>query len=194
MSRKILTWTVLPVLALLSVGCPKKPPAPVKDEIKMDTTRVETPPPTQDIPSRPAPPPPDATEVDPLSSGDLRVVNEEATRLGFSPNVYFEFDKSDLADSTRQALARNADFLKKRGEFTITIEGHCDERGTNEYNLALGERRSNAVKSYLSSLGVATDRMQTISYGEERQVCSTVEESCWSQNRRAHLLITGRRP
>lgn len=194
MSRKILVLAVLPVLTMWSLGCPKKPPAPVKDEIKMDTTRVEPPPPTQEIPSQPAPPPADATEVDPLSSGDLRIVNEEAKRQGFAENIYFEFDKSDLADSTREALARNADFLRKRREFTITIEGHCDERGTNEYNLALGERRANAVKSYLGSLGVAIDRMVTISYGEERQTCAATEESCWSQNRRAHLLITGRKP
>lgn len=194
MSRKILVWAVLPVLAIWTLGCPKKPPAPVKDEIKMETTRVEPPPSTQEIPSEAAPPPADSTEVDPLASEDLRAVNEEARRLGFAANIYFDFDKSDLADTTRADLARNADFLKRHQEFTLTIEGHCDERGTNEYNLALGERRANAAKSYLSSLGVASDRMVTISYGEERPVCSATEESCWSQNRRAHMLITGRRP
>ena len=77
-------------------------------------------------------------------------------------------------------------------QFMVTIEGHADERGTNEYNLALGERRANAVSDYLGSLGVAGDRLRTISYGEERPVCTESDESCWSQNRRAHMVITGR--
>ena len=74
----------------------------------------------------------------------------------------------------------------------MTIEGHADSRGTNEYNLALGERRANAVRDYLSSLGVAGTRVRTISYGEERPVCTEEAESCWSQNRRVHMIITGR--
>ncbi len=191
MSRKQMAFVLLPLAAGLLLGCPKKKPEAPKDEIKMDTTKV-SPPPTQEIPSQPPPPPADEVEVDPLASEDLRLVNEEARRQGFTANIYFEFDKSDLLDASRDALARNADFLKRRREFTLTIEGHCDERGTNEYNLALGERRANSVKSYLASLGVGAERMVTISYGEERPVCTQTDESCWSQNRRAHLLITGR--
>ncbi len=193
MSRKQIAFVLLPLVAGLVLGCPKKKPEPPKDEIKMDTTRVE-PPPTQEIPTPPPSPPADETEVDPLASEDLRIVNEEARRQGFTANIYFELDKSDLLDASRDALARNADFLKRRPEFALTIEGHCDERGTNEYNLALGERRANGVKSYLASLGVSADRVVTISYGEERPVCTASDESCWSQNRRAHLLITGRKP
>jgi peptidoglycan-associated lipoprotein len=113
-------------------------------------------------------------------------------RRGFSPDVYFELDDSTLSDETRDRLARNADLLKSQPQFQLTIEGHADERGTNEYNLALGERRANAVRDYLGSLGVGADRMRTLSYGEERPVCTTSEDSCWSQNRRGHMVITGR--
>jgi peptidoglycan-associated lipoprotein len=190
MSRKSIVWVALPVLAVLLVGCPKKKPEPVKEEIKMDTTKVE--PPTQEMPAAPAPPPADEQEVDPLASEDLRLVNEEARRLGFAESIYFDFDKADLKPEGREALAGNAQFLKAHAEFILTIEGHCDERDTNEYNLALGERRASATRAYLSSLGIAADRLSTISYGEERPVCTQSEESCWWQNRRAHMLITGR--
>lgn len=192
MTRKHLLWVGLPLIAMLSIGCPKPKPAPASDEIKMDTTRVEPPP--QETPAPPAPTPSgDEQEVDPLASGDLREVNEEAKRLGFSPNVYFDHDQSELKPETREALARNAEFLRTHPEFLLTIEGHCDERATNEYNLALGERRSNATKGYLTSLGVGADRINTISYGEERPVCTVSDESCWWQNRRAYLFISGRK-
>ncbi len=95
-------------------------------------------------------------------------------------------------EETRERLARNAELLAASRSSSVTIEGHADERGTNEYNLALGDRRANAVRDYLSSLGVGGERLRTISYGEERPVCTESDESCWSQNRRAHMIITGR--
>jgi peptidoglycan-associated lipoprotein len=194
MTRK---WTVLalvPLLALVLTGCPKKQPKPTDEGVKMDTRAVEPPPsaPTQEIPPRPAPEP-DQTEVNALDSEDLRVVNEEARRRGFTPIVYFDLDKSDLRAESTAALSRNAEFLRANPRLTVTVEGHCDERATNEYNLALGERRANAVKNYLVSLGVSADRMVSSTFGEERPVCTLSEESCWSQNRRAVLTITGRR-
>ena len=105
--------------------------------------------------------------------------------------MYFNYDESSLSDDTRAKLARNADLLKTT-QLLVTIEGHADERGTNEYNLALGDRRANAVRDYLTSLGVDAGRLRTLSYGEERPVCTESDESCWSQNRRAHMVITGR--
>lgn len=195
MKRTLIVCLLAPCVAGLLLGCPKPKPKPPQDEIKMDTTKVEPPPapPTQDLSRPPAQPPADQVETDPLAAEDLRVVNDEARRQGFTANIYFDLDKSDLLDASREALSRNAEFLRTHREFTLTLEGHCDERGTNEYNLSLGERRANSVKSYLASLGVAAERMVTISYGEERPVCTASEESCWSQNRRAHLLITGRK-
>ncbi|HET6347385.1 MAG TPA: peptidoglycan-associated lipoprotein Pal, partial [Myxococcota bacterium] len=111
--------------------------------------------------------------------------------LVFDP-LYFAFNSEELAQEARSTLEELANYLSKHPSASVTVSGHCDERGTAEYNLALGERRANAVKDYLTSLGVAGNRLRTLSYGEERQVCDTDEESCWSQNRRAHMLITGR--
>lgn len=196
MSRKWMIWTVVPALLVLLYGCPKKKPATPPADLNVETTTVPAPPPAPpvkgtEIVQPVAPEVKDQTE-DPLLSQDMQIVNSELQRRGFSPDVYFDYDESTLSDDTREKLSRNADLLKSNTQFSVTIEGHADSRGTSEYNLALGERRANAVKDYLKSLGVADTRMRTISYGKERPVCTEEAESCWSQNRRAHTVITGR--
>ncbi len=190
MSRKWTLWiTVLLLGTLVVVGCAKKKPAaPVQDIV----VEQPPPPPTQVVAPPPPPPIRDVEERDPLASADLREVNEEAIRRGFQPNIYFDFDKSDLKPEALDALAKNAQFLRQHPQFIVTVEGHCDERGTNEYNIALGDRRSSAARSYLTSSGVDAARLRTISYGEERPVCTESDESCWWRNRRAHFAITGR--
>jgi len=192
MNRKLMIWMVVPVLLTVMYGCPKKKPATPPTDIPIETQPVtpSTPPPT-DVPDTPAPVVEDPVE-DPLMSADMQVVNDELRRRGFSPDIYFNLDDSTLSDESRERLARNAELLRAQPQFQVTIEGHADERGTNEYNLALGERRANAVRDYMSSLGVDGGRMRTLSYGEERPVCTDNDESCWSQNRRGHLIITGR--
>jgi len=105
-------------------------------------------------------------------------------------NVYFDFDKSDLKPDARETLSRNAEWIKGHPTSKVQIEGHCDERGTEEYNLALGERRANAVKNYLVSLGIDADRLYTISYGEELPADPGHTEEAWAKNRRAHFLVT----
>lgn len=105
-------------------------------------------------------------------------------------DVLFDFDKSDIRPDARDILKANADWIKANAKSKIQIEGHCDERGTNEYNLALGERRANAVKKYLVSLGVEADGLYTISYGEELPIDPGHGEDAWSKNRRAHFLVT----
>jgi len=192
MNHKLLVWTVAPLLLLVLYGCPKKKPQTTDATLDVETENVVPPTDTTTEIEEPAAPVTDETEEDPLASGDLRTVNEELRRRGFSPDVFFDYDQSSLSDDTRDKLARNADLLRGQPQFSLTIEGHCDERGTNEYNLALGEQRANAVRDYLASLGVGGDRMRTISYGEERPACTESDESCWSQNRRAHMVITGR--
>ncbi len=196
MSRKLMVWIALPVLLTFLYGCPKKKPATTPADLDVETTNVPAPATTPSTPTdveQPAAPVvDDEAEVDPLAGSDLGAINAELQRRGFSADVYFDYDESGLTDDTRDKLARNADLLKSNPQFTITIEGHADSRGTNEYNLALGERRSIAVRDYMTSLGLGADRVRTISYGEERGVCTEEEESCWSQNRRAHMLITGR--
>jgi len=192
MNRKWMIWMVVPVLAMFLTGCPKKKPATPPADLDVETQPMNPPPATpEEVVETPPPPAQDEVE-DPFLSADLQVVNDEMVRRGFSADVYFDYDESSLSEETRGRLARNAELLKAQAQFMVTIEGHADERGTNEYNLALGERRANAVRDYLSSLGVGGDRLRTISYGEERPVCTTTDESCWSQNRRAHMVITGR--
>ncbi len=109
---------------------------------------------------------------------------------GMLTDVYFDYDKSEIRSDARDALAKNAEWMLANKNAQIQIEGHCDERGTEEYNLALGERRANAVKDYLASLGVASSRLYTISYGEELPVDPGHTEAAWSKNRRAHFLVT----
>jgi peptidoglycan-associated lipoprotein len=192
MNRKWMIWMVVPVLLTVMYGCPKKKPPMTPADIPIETEPVTpTPPPPTDVPDTPPPVIEDPVE-DPLMSADLQIVNDELRRRGFSPDVYFNLDDSTLSDESRERLARNAELLRAQPQFQLTIEGHADERGTNEYNLALGERRANAVRDYLSSLGVDGGRMRTLSYGEERPVCTQSEEGCWSQNRRGHMVITGR--
>lgn len=104
-------------------------------------------------------------------------------------DAYFEFDKSDIRPDARSALTETAGFLKSYPQVKVMIEGHCDERGSTEYNLALGDRRAQAAKDFLVSLGVASDRMQTVSYGKERPFCQEHNEDCYKQNRRAHFVM-----
>jgi peptidoglycan-associated lipoprotein len=104
-------------------------------------------------------------------------------------DVFFEFDRYDLTSDARTTLRANADWLKSNSSTRVEIEGHCDERGTNEYNLALGAKRAQAAREFLSTLGIPADRLSTISYGEEIPVCREHSESCWKQNRRARFVI-----
>ena len=107
-------------------------------------------------------------------------------------DVYFDLDQSTIRDDARAILSKNADYMKRWTSTRINIEGHCDERGTAEYNLGLGERRANAVKQYLVSLGIAADRINVISKGKEAPVCTESAESCWQQNRRGHPVFTAK--
>jgi len=107
-------------------------------------------------------------------------------------DVFFDLDKSDLRDEARNALQKDADWMKRWTGTQVTVEGHCDSRGSSEYNLSLGSRRANAVKEYLQSLGIATNRVTVVSKGKEQPFCSEQNESCWQQNRRGHFVITGK--
>jgi len=138
------------------------------------TVTVTTPPP-------PPPPPPPSTPR--LSSADL--LQQQAQ------DVYFDYDKSDIRSDANEALTKDSGVLKtifgQDSSFAVVVEGHCDERGSAEYNLALGDRRATAAKDFLVQLGVPADRLKTISYGKERPQCTEAAEECWQKNRRAHL-------
>ena len=170
-------------------GCPKRAPKTPAEDLSTKTSTVAPQP--EEVTAAPAPSSSADRTPDPLS-GDLAQVNSYAQSQGLIGEIFFDFDQSDLRAEARERLAKNAQWLAAHPEFTVTLEGHCDERGTNEYNLALGDRRASAARDYLQSLGVAANRLRTISYGEERPFCTQSDESCWSQNRRAHFVITGR--
>ena len=103
-------------------------------------------------------------------------------------DAYFDYDKADIRADARTALSKTADYLKAYPSIKVTIEGHCDERGSTEYNLGLGDRRANAVKQYIVSLGVPADRVSVVSFGKEKPFCMESNEACWSQNRRGHFV------
>ena len=117
---------------------------------------------------------------------------DEIERMGLLSEVHFDFDKFDVREGDARILEKNADALKRFDFLKVTIEGHCDERGTVEYNLALGERRAKAAYDYLIALGVPVERMKTVSYGKEVPLCKESTEECWARNRRAHFTVTGR--
>ena len=127
-----------------------------------------------------------------VRAGELPTSVEEINKAGLLKDAFFDTDKSELRPDARDVLSADATWLKEHPSVKITIEGHCDERNTEEYNLALGWRRANAAKAYLAQLGVAADRVSTISYGEEKPFATCHNETCWSQNRRAHFVVTAR--
>jgi peptidoglycan-associated lipoprotein len=110
----------------------------------------------------------------------------------FEQNVrdaFFDFNKADIRGDAREALTKDAEFLRSYSTVHVTIEGHCDERGSTEYNLGLGQRRAQAAKNYLASLGISADRIDTVSWGKERPFCTESNEECWQQNRRGHFVM-----
>jgi peptidoglycan-associated lipoprotein len=114
-----------------------------------------------------------------------------ATPIPFEQGVhdaYFDYDRADIRADARDMLSQTAEYLKANASLRVTIEGHCDERGSTEYNLGLGDRRAAAVKEYLVSLGISADRMNTVSFGKEKPFCMEHNETCWQQNRRGHFV------
>ena len=112
-----------------------------------------------------------------------------AARVFINEDIYFDFDSSELGDTAKELLFQKAKWLRANPKASVIIEGHCDERGTNAYNIALGDSRAESAKSYLAALGVEADRLSKISYGEERPVDSGSGEEAWAKNRRAHFVI-----
>ncbi len=128
------------------------------------------------------PPPPSDVRRAPMQQAFTQTVRD----------AFFDFDKANIRPDARVALAQTAEFLREYPEAEVLIEGHCDERGTTEYNLGLGDRRANGAKEFLVSLGISADRIDTISYGKERPFCFESNEECWQLNRRAHFILLNR--
>jgi len=141
----------------------------------------------------PAPTAPTERQGDGVSQSDLGGQQGQPTQQGLAleagDRVYFGYDQYNLSSAAQQTLRAQAAWLRKFPNVSVTVEGHCDERGTREYNLALGDRRANAVKDYLVSQGIAPSRVATISYGKERPIATCSAESCWSKNRRGMTVV-----
>ncbi len=175
---------------LLSMGCSSTnksmelPPrqAPKATPTPAPSTPIEV------VPSTPSQTVVSEEKVQEEIPSDLAALNAK----GYLQDVFFDTDSYNLSAEARDMLAANATWLRSYPSINIRIEGHCDERNTREYNIALGSRRANAVRDYLVFLGVSPERIQTISYGEERPFATGHDESAWKLNRRAHFLITAR--
>ena len=178
------------VLAIAVAGCHKKVPAPAPaPPPPPPATAPATPPPPPPPPApTPAPAPRPLTEEEIFARKSVDQLNAEKPM----DDVFFDLNESSFRDDAKPALQKDADWLKKWSSVAITVEGHCDSRGSAEYNLGLGNRRATAVKDYLVSLGVSAGRVTVISKGKEQPFCREENESCWQQNRRGHFVITGK--
>ena len=178
--------------ALMTVtACRREPPAapaPPPPPPPPAVAAQPPPPPPPPAPEPPPPPPAPPTEEEIFARMSLMELNQQRPL----EDVYFEFDRSELSDAARASLQKNAEWMNRWTSTRVSVEGHADARGTNEYNLALGERRAAAARDYLVSLGVPAARVTTVSKGEEEPTCTQDAESCWSQNRRGHFVITAK--
>ncbi len=190
-SMHILFTLAVLVGSLALLGCPKRP------EVVQAAPAAIGPGAAAPAPA-PAPPPPPVAEAPvtrpaPPAEAPVQPAPALAAVPAASPlkDVFFDFDKFAIRDDQKAALDTNVAWLKTNSRAKLTIEGHCDERGTPEYNLGLGERRAKAVKEYLVTAGVAADRIVTVSYGEERPFVLGHDEAAWKWNRRGHFVISG---
>lgn len=154
---------------MLTVACQKK----VAVQEKPVAVEEKEEPVVEEKKEEPAAPPP-STKL------DAAVMDED---------IHFDFDKYNLTPAAQELLLRKAEWLRQNPDAAVTIEGHADERGTNEYNLALGDRRAESAKNFLVNLGISASRLTTISYGEERPLCNESNEDCWWRNRRGHFVL-----
>jgi peptidoglycan-associated lipoprotein len=184
MKQFLKTGSIILAAVAFVVACSNKPPAappPAPTPAPVSTPTVVTIEPVATPTPAPAPRVDDSIANQPLNvlSGNLKP-------------AFFDYDKADIRGDARDVLATNASWLKKYPSVQFTIEGHTDERGTAQYNLALGDRRANAAKDYLVSLGVDASRVKTVSYGKERPFATGQDEDSWQKNRRAHFVVTGK--
>jgi peptidoglycan-associated lipoprotein len=177
------------VLLILTAACGKKP-APVARPMPPPPgpTEVSRPPTPPEPVNEPTIVPPEPVREDTIASASL----DDLNRNSLLRPAMFEYDSSDLSAAAQRTLEENAAVLKKYPSWAVTIEGHCDERGTAEYNLALGERRAVAARAYLVSLGLSADRLRTVSYGKEFPFDPGHDEAAFAKNRRAHFVITAK--
>jgi peptidoglycan-associated lipoprotein len=194
--RRFRVFTLIAAVGLVTfvTGCGKKQPPATPVPPPPPPPVVNTPPPAP--PAAPTPAPPPAPTPAPRTPTEeeifAKMTLDELNAKGFLEDVLFDYDKAELTDRAKTSLQKNADWIRKWGTTRVTIEGHADSRGTNEYNLALGERRGAAARDYLVSLGVDVSRLSIVSKGEEQPVCREESEECFARNRRGHFIITAK--
>lgn len=196
MSRSSVSSFLVVGLLLVVAACGKKPavtgatnpPASSQPQGQFPGAVTPTRPPTPPEPPPVLVPEPPVVSSDPLAGVDTDTINKQ----GILAPVFFRYDSDAIDDAGQKVLVANADVLKKYPTWAITIEGHSDERGTAEYNLALGERRALSAKTYLVSLGIAADRLRTVSYGKEFPFDPGHDESAFALNRRGHFVVTAK--
>lgn len=192
MSKHVVITVILVSLLVAACGRRQPPiaaPSPTPPTVALPPTRTVPPPPPPPVRVEEAlPVPPEPVAEDAIANRSLDDLNRDSP---FTP-VFFALDSAELDDAGRAVATANAQVLRKYPTWVITVEGHCDERGTAEYNLALGERRAVAVRTYFLSLGVSPDRIRTVSYGKEFPFESGHDETAWAKNRRAHFVITSK--
>lgn len=202
MHKKIVGYlVVLSLAAVVAGGCAKKDMVkPDEPAVAVETAPSVTPEPARPEPGEAKPAPTEAPMAEtPTQESAVRPETApsqigEAGKSGADlqselQKVYFNFDSAALSDEARSALSKNADLLSKNASLKVRIEGNCDERGSDEYNMALGERRAKAAMDYLVNLGVQPDRLSTLSYGEEKPVDPGHDEAAWAKNRRDEFVI-----
>ena len=189
-SLVVLTTAICVAAAACRKQVPPQTPAPPAPLPPQAAAPVPPPPPPPPPPPRPssAPAPAALSEEEIFARKSLDQVNAEKP-LG---DVYFDLDQATIRDEARAPLQKNADWMKKWGSTQVIVEGHCDSRGSSEYNLALGSRRATAVKDYLVNLGVPATRVTIVSKGKEQPFCNDESESCWQQNRRGHFIVSAK--
>lgn len=190
MQTRVAIAILLMVVMGVSACAKKKPPIakPTTPGGASDPSGGTRPPTPPEPVAEPTIVPPDPVASDELSAKDIDAINRDSP---FQP-IFYGLDQSELDAAGQQVLNVNAEILKKYPTWVITIEGHADERGTAEYNLALGERRALAARNYLVSLGIPADRLRTVSYGKEFPFDPGHDEAAWSKNRRAHFVVTSK--
>ena len=194
--KKTFVASLLMILIALVPACrSRKTPAPVTSATVTDSAPPDIPPPpAQDTATTVAPPTDFVREDEPREEvipTDIEELNRFAQQRGWVRDAFFNYDEATLDGAAQAALTASATWLKSRqgSAYRLLVEGHCDERGTEQYNLALGDRRANAARDYLITLGVEGNRIRTVSYGEERPFEEGHNDSAWAQNRRAHLVL-----
>jgi peptidoglycan-associated lipoprotein len=185
------------VLLALAPACrSKKTQEPVVHPDTTPTMATQQPPPPVPATATTVAPPADFVQEPTVKEEtlptDIEELNRVAQQRGYIGDAFFEYNESTLSADAQNALTTSANWLKKNPQYNLLIEGHCDERGTEQYNLALGDRRANTAKEYLMTLGVDSARIRTVSYGEERPFDNGHDESAWAKNRRDHLVLVGR--